>query len=35
MIAATANRRGARPPYTFGKRAALMEGVELMGMGFD
>ena len=30
MIAAAANRRGASPLYTFDRRAAQMEGVELL-----
>ena len=32
MIAAAANRSGAHPLYTFDRRAAQMEGVELVGM---
>ncbi|MCY3824886.1 MAG: type II toxin-antitoxin system VapC family toxin [Nitrospinae bacterium] len=32
MIAAAANRRGAYPLYTFDRRAAQMEGVELLGV---
>ena len=31
MIAAAANRSGAHPLYTFDRRAAQMEGVELVG----